>query len=576
MNINSKTAQGKAILAIALSGALISVTGFLGQSANAATPTQTPMPAGMVMPQTKPAAAPKVTAPKAATPKGQSTTKPVVATKPAPKVQYTLAAGPKFAKLKAVLGLSLLKNAKAAQTAIGTYTADKVGTFAFSFKSTIAKTATIFVTVKDKASVLFSAKLLKLATVGTIARPFVPPTPTAPLIPVPVPTPTPVVTPPTITPTTTAPAVALVPTLGTITPTKDGYIVQIANYDSAFTWTAKDVAGGTVFISSTGQITVTKLAASVKTSVTVTTTRNDYPNGSTTSGDITVLAADAVYSPPPPPPPSSHGTGGTGGTGGVITVTLKAPAITLSTSAISVNQLEAIPGYVIKNTGDAVTSYALSPAAPAGTTFNVTTGILSGAPTNAQANTSYTLTATNASGSSTAHFTLTVIAGINQQISYINPVHMRVGGFNQALQAAASSSLPVTYTVDTTSSTICSLVTVASVTEVHALAAGTCTIHADQAGAAPYFAAPQVTFAFSVIPAASTSSIVIIDPNGGTNNLASPDITSMVVAQGSAVTLPTLTNGALTLSWANGDVNGTPITSPFTPSGDITIVAKWA
>ena len=50
----------------------------------------------------------------------------------------------------------------------------------------------------------------------------------------------------------------------------------------------------------------------------------------------------------------------------------------------------------------------------------------------------------------------------------------------------------------------------------------------------------------------------------------------MVVAQGSAVTLPTLTNGALTLSWANGDVNGTPITSPFTPSGDITIVAKWA
>jgi hypothetical protein len=169
-----------------------------------------------------------------------------------------------------------------------------------------------------------------------------------------------------------------------------------------------------------------------------------------------------------------------------------------------------------------------------------------------------------------------VLAGINQQISYINPVHMRVGGFNQALQAAASSSLPVAYTIDASSSTICSLVTVGSIVEVHALAAGTCTIHADQAGAAPYFAAPQVTFAFTVIDANSTSYIVVIDPNGGINGHASTDITSVVVAQGAPVVLPTLTNGSLTLTWVTGDVNGAPITTPFTPTGDITIVAKWA
>ena len=362
---------------------------------------------------------------------------------------------------------------------------------------------------------------------------------------------------------------ALKPLIGTVSPTKDGYIVQIANYDSAFTWSAKDAAGGSVFISSTGQITVTKLAASVKTSVTVNTTRSDYPSGSSTSGEIVVLALDAVYVPAPP-------FSGGGGGGGVITVTLKGPSITLSTSAISVHQMETLPLYTITNIGGAATSYSISPAAPAGTTFNVSTGMLTGAPINAQANTAYTITAINVSGTSPAGFTLTVIAGINQTIQYIQPVAMRVGGVNQVLQASASSALPITYTVATASAAICSIVNGTPFVEVQALAAGTCTVNADQAGVAPYFAAPQVQFAFSVIAASSTSFIVIIDPNGGINGLASPDRTSQVVAPSTGVVLPTLTNSGLALSWASGDVKGSPITSPFTPTGDITIVAKWA
>jgi hypothetical protein len=576
MTINKKNRLGTAMVSIAATSTLIVVTGFLGQSALAATPTQSPMPSNMVMPQTpaKSTAAPAVAKSKSPTPvtKPVSTTK--VATKPTPSVNYLLIAGKKFASLKATLGLSTLARAKKPQVTIGSFTADKVGTFAFSYKSTIAKSSTIFVTVKGKSPVLFSGKLLQLAKVGTIARPFVPPTPTAPLIPVPVPTttPTPVAT-PTATPSPAAtPGVALVPSLGTLTPTKDGYIVQIANFDSAFTWNAKDLAGGTVFISSTGQITVTKLAASTKTSITITTNRNDYPSGTFTSADITVLAADATFT---PPPSFGGGGGGTGG-GGVITITLKAPSITLSVSAISVNQQEVIPAYIITNKGDAATSYSLSPAAPAGTTFNTSTGILSGAPTNAQANTAYTITATNASGSSTAQFTLTVLAGINQQIHYVQPIHMRVGGLDQVLQAAASSALPVTFTVNSASTAVCSLVAIAPWVEVHALTAGTCTIDANQPGAAPYFAAPQVEFAFTVIAANSTSSIVVIDPNGGTTLAGSADRTSQVVPSGGAVSLPALTNGTMALTWALGDINGGAITSPYTPNGDVTIVAKWA
>jgi uncharacterized repeat protein (TIGR02543 family) len=347
----------------------------------------------------------------------------------------------------------------------------------------------------------------------------------------------------------------------------------LANYDSNFTWNAVDAAGGTAFISSTGQITVTKLAASSKSSVTVTTNRAGHPQGNATSASITVLAADAVFTPPP-----------ASGGGGVIyvpvpggVILLKAPAITLSVTAISINQLAPIPSYKITNTGDPATSYALSPAAPAGTTFSITTGILSGSPTDALANTAFTITATNASGTSRASFSLTVLAGVNQQISFNNPVAMRVGAADQPLQAASSSSLVVTYSVAPASSAICSLVAGTPFVLVHALAAGTCTLYADQAGVAPYFAAPRVTVAFSIIAANSTSIIVVIDPNGGLTLSGSADITSQVLAPSTPVTLPSLTNAGYTFAgWATGTINGAPVTSPLNPTADITVVAKWA
>lgn len=65
-------------------------------------------------------------------------------------------------------------------------------------------------------------------------------------------------------------------------------------------------------------------------------------------------------------------------------------------------------GYTISSTGGTIASYAISPAAPAGLTFNTSTGLLSGTPTTVQAATAYTITATNATGSANATFTLTV------------------------------------------------------------------------------------------------------------------------------------------------------------------------
>ena len=92
------------------------------------------------------------------------------------------------------------------------------------------------------------------------------------------------------------------------------------------------------------------------------------------------------------------------------TVTLAAPAFTLSSSSESKAQNVAIAGYTITSTGGTIASYAISPAAPTGLTFSTSTGLLTGTPTTVQAATAYTITATNATGTATATFTLTVTA----------------------------------------------------------------------------------------------------------------------------------------------------------------------
>ncbi len=89
---------------------------------------------------------------------------------------------------------------------------------------------------------------------------------------------------------------------------------------------------------------------------------------------------------------------------------IAAPAFTLSSSSESKVVNTAISGYSISSSGGAISSYSISPAAPAGLTFNTTTGLLTGTPTVVAVETTYTITATNATGSAAKTFTLTVAA----------------------------------------------------------------------------------------------------------------------------------------------------------------------
>jgi predicted RecA/RadA family phage recombinase len=111
------------------------------------------------------------------------------------------------------------------------------------------------------------------------------------------------------------------------------------------------------------------------------------------------IASIPVTTPAYVPPASTSSSSGS---------TLAVPAFTLSSTSETKIVNNAISGYTISSTGGTIASYAISPAAPAGITFNTATGFLSGTPTSTQSATTYTITATNASGSATATFALTV------------------------------------------------------------------------------------------------------------------------------------------------------------------------
>ena len=142
-----------------------------------------------------------------------------------------------------------------------------------------------------------------------------------------------------------------------------------------------------------GSITITGLSKST----TYTFTINAFNiNGSSLpskpSLPVTTLAEKIVRT------PTSSTTG----------PTLAAPAFTLSSSSQTVVVSNAITTVTNTSTGGAIASYAISPAVPSGLTFSTTTGQLSGTPTSIQSATNYTITATNAAGSATQTFSLTV------------------------------------------------------------------------------------------------------------------------------------------------------------------------
>jgi hypothetical protein len=109
---------------------------------------------------------------------------------------------------------------------------------------------------------------------------------------------------------------------------------------------------------------------------------------------------------------------------------------------------------------------------------------------------------------------LTVVApsASPQSISFTStpPAAATVGGAAYSVSAAASSGLSVTFAVDATSSSVCSI----TGTTVSFTATGTCTIDADQSGSSSYLAAPQARQSFAVGLSSQAISFTSTAPTG--------------------------------------------------------------
>lgn len=131
----------------------------------------------------------------------------------------------------------------------------------------------------------------------------------------------------------------------------------------------------------------------------------------------------------------------------IVTSVLAAPDIVYSPSyAFTVGI--AIPAIIPTNTGGAVATWAIAPTLPTGLIFNTSTGGITGTPTAISPAATYTVTATNAAGSSTPTFSITVSAAPPPPNLDIPAGHPRLLFSTPALLAQARQWFTATYGAD--------------------------------------------------------------------------------------------------------------------------------
>ena len=158
------------------------------------------------------------------------------------------------------------------------------------------------------------------------------------------------------------------------------------------------------------------------------------------SGTPTVLAPTATY--------SVTATNSFGSTSASVSITVNgiAPsALVYSTNPATYNKNTAITQNTPSSGGGAVASYAVSPTLPTGLTLNTSTGVISGTPTAVVPTATYTVTATNSFGATSASVSITVSDTI---FTYSNSSLITIRDNNTALP------YPSTITVPTTAGTI--------------------------------------------------------------------------------------------------------------------------
>src|SRR6185437_7187099 len=110
----------------------------------------------------------------------------------------------------------------------------------------------------------------------------------------------------------------------------------------------------------------------------------------------------------------------TGSSSATITITVNpiGPSISYTPSSNTFTVGQAITTWNPTNTGGTATTWSIVPALPAGLSFNTATGQITGTPTAVSATTTYSISADNDGGTSTAYITITCVNPLPPVISY--------------------------------------------------------------------------------------------------------------------------------------------------------------
>ena len=250
-----------------------------------------------------------------------------------------------------------------------------------------------------------------------------------------------------------------------------------------------------------------------------------------------------------------------------LTYTVPSPTYTLGNAITSNNPT---------SSGGAVASYAITPSLPAGLSFSTTTGHLTGTPTQLSNLNTYTVTATNAGGTTTTSINLTVnfagltsisnVTGNSMQLNWALPTGASPGPgsfqifetspISQMLQSVSGTSPSVVITGLTTATSYTfevRMVDTSGVTDQNVVTQSTTTSSTSPPSGLSYAMATPVYVLGSAITTNSPSS------SGGT-------VSSYTVS-------PSLPAG-LSLSTSTGQITGTP--TALAPLNSYTITATNA
>src|SRR5690606_25750295 len=213
-----------------------------------------------------------------------------------------------------------------------------------------------------------------------------------------------------------------------------------------------------------------------------------------------------------------------------------------------------------------IASYTVSPALPAGLTLNPTTGIISGTPTTVTATATYTITASNAGGSTTFDVVITVNDVPPASLSYNSPNTYTVGSAITPLIPTISGG-PATYSVSPAlpgGLTLNTTTGVISGTPATITATATYTVTASNSGGTVDFGV--VITVNDVAPSALSYNSPNIFTVGTAITPLTPTVTGNVTSYSRSPALPS----GLSFDTATGIISGTPATETATATYTVT------